>query len=837
MHSEDQNPELEPEIVEAILEEEQSTTEEAKIDTADRVLPDTLIILPLQQRPVFPGLTIPLSFSGNENLELIQEVVSKRNGLVGLVLAQEYNEVNPAEGKLHEVGTTFRILRVVPAGEDSIQVLGEGVSRFEKKKVAQKEPFQVWEVAHRPDKKPEEIDAELKAYMMALSSEIRNLLKINELMREQVNMIISQLNYSRPGLTMDLISNMLSAEPEQLQQLIEEFRLTERAKLLLLLVKKEVEVAKIKSKINQSINEKVNKQQKEFFLRQQLSEIKKELGIEKDGTESEVDKLRERLEKRDLPEEVKRATDRELEKLATLNAQSPEFNVTRSYLDLIADLPWGEYSEDNHDIKKARQILDQDHYGLKDVKDAILEFLSSVIKRGKIAGSIICLVGPPGVGKTSIGKSVAEALGRKFFRFSVGGMRDEAEIKGHRRTYIGAMPGKLIQALKRVETSNPVIMLDEIDKIGSSYQGDPASALLEVLDPEQNDKFLDHYLDLPYDLSNVLFITTANQLETIPGPLRDRMEIIRIAGYTQREKVQIGKQYLVPKQLIDHGYQPDEITFTDEAMALIVDRYAREAGVRNFEKQIRKIVRKTTLQEAEGEEIDREIEADEVEGFLGQPIFRTEKLYDGPVVGVVLGLAYTTMGGATLYIEANGIRSDRPGFKYTGQLGDVMKESAQIAYSYVRSLLADSKETYREYFDQHLVHLHVPAGSTPKDGPSAGITMALALYSLATGRPIRDGLAMTGELTLTGKVLPIGGVKEKTLGARRVGIETLIFPEDNRRDFEELPEHIKEGIEVHFADYFADVLRVAGLDTAPKTKARRSRKSTSKSSAKTAKKN
>ncbi|MCB0634616.1 MAG: endopeptidase La, partial [Lewinella sp.] len=442
------------------------------------------------------------------------------------------------------------------------------------------------------------------------------------------------------------------------------------------------------------------------------------------------------------------------------------------------------------------------------VKERILEFLSTIIRRGRVAGSIICLVGPPGVGKTSIGKSIAHALGRKFYRFSVGGMRDEAEIKGHRRTYIGAMPGKLIQALRRVEAANPVIMLDEIDKIGNSFRGDPASALLEVLDPEQNSTFVDHYLDLSFDLSNVLFVTTANQLDTIPGPLLDRMEIIRLAGYILDEKVQIAKRYLVPKQLEEAGFAPKEITFTDAALRRIVEDYAREAGVRNLEKQIRRIIRKVNLQMAEEGQSSFKVGKDDIEKFLGKAVFNTEKLYDRESPGVALGLAYTSFGGATLYIEATAIKSKGAGFKQTGQLGNVMKESSEIAYSYVRGLLSEDPE-YADFFDNHLIHLHVPAGATPKDGPSAGITMSLALYSLATGKIVKDTLAMTGEITLTGKVLPIGGVKEKTIAARRVGIKELIFPIDNKKDFDELPEHIKKGLDVHYADYFEDVLKFA----------------------------
>ena len=644
--------------------------------------------------------------------------------------------------------------------------------------------------------------------MLAISSEIKQLLQLNPMFQEQVNLVVAQLNYEAPGMTMDVISNLLSGESEQLQELLETFNWHERAKLLLQLIKEELEIARIQQKINKQIEEKVNKQQKEFFLREQLKAIRKELGMDKEDGESEVEKIAQKLAHLELPEDVLKVVQQEINKLRTLNAQSPDFNLTRNYLETIAELPWSVYSADNTDIRKASESLDTDHYGLTEVKERILEFLSAVIKRGKIAGSIICLVGPPGVGKTSIGKSVAAALDRKFFRFSVGGMRDEAEIKGHRRTYIGAMPGKIIQALQRVGAANPVIMLDEIDKIGSSFRGDPASALLEVLDPEQNASFLDHYLDLPFDLSNVLFITTANQLDTIPQPLLDRMEVIRLSGYMLQEKVQIALQYLVPKQLEEHGFQPDEMAFSTDALHLIVDKYAIEAGVRNLEKQIRKIIRKVSLKLAEHQEVRMGIEAADVAEYLGQPIFSTEQLYEEAIPGVVLGLAYTSMGGATLYIEAAGIKSKHPGFKQTGQLGDVMRESSEIALSFVRARLCQLPAC-ADFFDQHSVHLHVPAGATPKDGPSAGITMALALFSLAYGKAVKPGIAMTGELTLTGRVLPIGGVREKTLAARRVGIKELIFPAENQKDFDELPDYIKEGLEVHFVRHFEEVLKIA----------------------------
>jgi ATP-dependent Lon protease len=781
--------------------------EDGQVQKVENVLPKHLTVLPLSQRPVFPGLSMPITFSGQEKLEVLKKVMEEEDGYIGLVLAKEYNEADYTESELYEIGSIFQIMRIVPIAPNTVQVLGQGLNRFEKKNIVLVKPSIRWEVTYLQEVK-EKPDADLKAYMMAISSEIKELLKLNPLFQEQVNLVVGQLNYETPGLTMDLISNLLSADAEKLQALLETFEYHERAKLLLIMIKEELEIAKIQTRITKQIEEKVNKQQKEFFLREQLKAIKKELGIEKEDNESEAEKIEKKLAELDLPEEVAKVVNQELDKLKTLNAQSPEFNVTRNYLETISDLPWGKFSDDNEDIKKAREILDAEHYGLKEVKDRILEFLSSVIKRGKIAGSIICLVGPPGVGKTSIGKSVASALERKFFRFSVGGMRDEAEIKGHRRTYIGAMPGKLIQALKRVGTSNPVIMLDEIDKIGTSFRGDPASALLEVLDPEQNHSFLDHYLDLPFNLSNVLFITTANQLDTIPGPLLDRMEIISLSGYILEEKVQIAQRYLVPKQLKEHGFEANEITFTEDALVHIIDLYAREAGVRNLEKQIRKIIRKATLTLAETGEMKTTIERDDISELLGKSVFNTEKLYNQKVPGVALGLAYTSMGGATLYIEAAGIKSKSGSFKQTGQLGDVMRESSEIAYSYIRSRISEGKKN-PTYFDEHHIHLHVPAGATPKDGPSAGITMALALSSLALNKPVKEGLAMTGELTLTGKVLPIGGVKEKTIAARRVGITELIFPLDNKRDFEELPDYIKEGITPHFVDYFDDVLKVA----------------------------
>jgi ATP-dependent Lon protease len=699
----------------------------------------------------------------------------------------------------------LRIFKATPISADSVQVVVQGINRFNCKRVIVSNSETIkWEVKYHSDPN-EKTGEELRAYSMALISSVRDVLAFNPIFQEQLKMLLSQMTFDKPGLLMDVIASMLSAEPEKLQEIIEAFDLYERGYKVMMLLKAEKELLQLQQKIKSQVDEQMSKQQKEFLLREQLKVIKKELGIEKDGKSVEIEKIEEKLKKLELSEEAEKVVRSEMDRLQMLEPTSPEFNLSRTYLEVLTDLPWGVYSPDFSDIKQARAILDQDHYGLEDVKERILEFISTIIRRGKLTGSNILLVGPPGVGKTSIGKSIATALGRKFFRFSVGGMRDEAEIKGHRRTYIGAMPGKLIESLRRTGTANPVIMLDELDKMGVSYQGDPGSALLEVLDPEQNANFLDHYLDVRFDLSNVLFIATANQLDTIPGHLLDRMEIIHLSGYILEDKVAIAKKYLLPRQREEHGLTQKEVTITDEALAHIIDRYAREAGVRNLENQLKKIMRHATLRLAEGETQSFVVTPENTVDYLGKPIYSTEELYNKDIPGTVLGLAYTPMGGATLYIEASAIKSNAGGFKQTGQLGKVMQESAEIAYSYIR---AKANDGLRSFFDEHTIHLHVPAGATPKDGPSAGVTMALALYSLASNQALPRQLAMTGELTLTGKVLPIGGVREKTIAARRVEVREIILPKDNQKDYEELPSYIREGMQVHYANTFKDILLV-----------------------------
>src|SRR6056297_419703 len=785
---------------------EKNQTIPSEVAVVSDILPDNLTVIPMETRPFFPGISVPMTFSGKPAVETIKKTAESDYPFLGFALIKELDEQNFANSTLFETGTVIKIHKIISQDENGIQVLVQGLQRFTKVRQVRSKPDIVWQVKYfkNPEEKPSE---DLKAYTLSIVSSVKELLKLNPVFQEQIKAVLNQISIEQPGLLMDLIASMLTADGSRLQEVLEAFDLFKRGELLLILLKEEIKRSHIQEEIQKQINEKVSKQQREFFLREQLKVIKKELGIEKDDKESEIQKFKDRMKDLNLSREAYEVINEEIEKMQVLEPSSSEFQVTRAYLNTLTELPWGKYSEDRLKISEARRILDRDHYGLQDVKNRILEFISTVIKKGRHSGSIICLVGPPGVGKTSVGRSIAEAMNREFFRFSVGGMRDEAEIKGHRRTYIGAMPGKLIQSLKRTGTSNPVIMLDEIDKMGVSFQGDPASALLEVLDPEQNKNFLDHYLDVRYDLSNVLFITTANQLDTIPRALLDRMEVIKLPGYILQEKVQIAKKYLIPEQIEEHGLSKREVKIKDEAIEKMIDQYAREAGVRSLEKQIKKIMRQVTLQQSENGQKTFTVSKNNLEKFLGKPTFTKEELYSKEMPGISLGLAWTSMGGATMYVEASAVKSKQSGFKQTGQLGKVMQESSEIAYSYIRSELCEKANT-ENYFKNNFIHMHVPAGATPKDGPSAGITMALALYSLVKDKPVPKNLAMTGELTLTGKVLPIGGVREKTIAARRVGVTNLIFPKENRKDFEDLPDYLKTGLNPYFVDYFDEVLDV-----------------------------
>lgn len=772
---------------------------------AGEVLPTTLHLLPVFDRPFFPAQAVPIVMNESPWLRTIEKIGETAHHMAGLVLIRTDTDrlEQPNSADFYTTGSVVR-LHQPGRSNGKLQFIAEGLQRFRIVKWLSQEPPYLVQVEY-PREEVKAAKDEVRAYAMAIINTIKELLPLNPLYSEELKYFLNRFGPNEPSPLTDFAASLTTANKIELQEVLETFPVIQRMKKVLVLLKKELEVAKLQTRIRQQVDEKMSDQQRKFFLREQLKEIQKELGLEKDDRTADIERFNQRVAKLNLPEHAQTRLDDEIQKLSVLESGSPEYSVTRNYLDWITSLPWGVDSSDILDIKRARKILDRDHDGLDDVKQRILEFLAVGRLRGTIAGSILLLVGPPGVGKTSIGRSIAETVGRKFYRFSVGGMRDEAEIKGHRRTYIGAMPGKFIHAIKDAGTENPVIMLDEIDKIGASYQGDPAAALLEVLDPEQNNEFLDHYLDLRFDLSKVLFVCTANQLDTIPGPLLDRMEVIRLSGYITDEKLAIAKHHLWPRQLERSGVKESKLKISDSALCQIIEGYAREAGVRNLEKQLGRVVRKAAMKLVSGEKGPIRVGPKNLEQYLGKPFFGREKPLSG--VGVITGLAWTAMGGATLSIEATQVHSKNRGFKLTGRLGEVMRESAEIAYSYVASHLQQFKGD-PAFFDAAFVHLHVPEGATPKDGPSAGITMATALLSLARNERIKRPLAMTGELTLTGTVFPVGGIREKVIAARRAKVMELILPEANRGDFEDLPAHIREGVSAHFVQHFREVVPI-----------------------------
>lgn len=795
----------EPEVEQDPSAEHDSTQSGRDIVRIVDILPKELPILPVWPRPYFPGLPVPLIINDKDDLQTI-DAVMKGDQTLGLLLVRDGEEDRKVEN-LYRIGVAAKVLRILHQNEDSVHMLVQCLERFTVEKMRDSPQGFIATVDYHHSTEFSG-NQELKAYALAIISTLKELVKLNPIHGEALKMFLDRHAMDDPGRLADFSINLTTASSEELQKVLETFDVRARIDLVLELLNKEVQLGRLQVKIHKQIEERISGQQREFFLKEQLKAIKKELGLEKEGKTSEIEKFQERLKDLTLPEEAASVIEDEMEKLSLIEPSSPEYNIGRTYLDWLTILPWGRYSKDSYSLIRARRVLNRDHFGLEDVKERILEFIAVGKMRGNITGSILCLVGPPGVGKTSIGKSIASAINREFFRFSLGGMRDEAEIKGHRRTYIGAMPGKFLQAMKAVGTANPVIMLDEIDKIGSSFRGDPASALLEVLDPEQNSSFRDHYLDVPFDLSSVLFVATANQLDTIPGPLRDRMEVIRLSGYILEEKLEIARRYLVPKTMKETGIPKGKVVIRKPAMTHLIDGYAREAGVRNLENQIKKIARKCALKFATSKTKPTKVEItpNQLSDYLGQPTFTPESTEDS-TPGTVTGLAWTSMGGATLTIEATAVYTKTKGFKQTGQLGEVMKESSEIAYSYVMARLAEFGAK-PGFFSSHFVHLHVPAGATPKDGPSAGITMATALISMIAKEPIKEGIAMTGELTLTGKVLPIGGVKEKIIAARRVDRKILIFPEANHKDVLELPDYLKEGLQLHFVDHYDQVYEV-----------------------------
>ena len=763
---------------------------------AEQTLPDTLMLIPLSGRPVFPGIFTPLMINAPEDIKIIEKA-NEQDSYIGIVMLK--NEADtPSVNNLYRVGTAARIIKKVNLPDGGINIFISTVKRFRIRKTLHLNAPMAAAVEYLDD---EESDTfEVKALTRALISEMKEVSENNPLFSEEMRM--NMVNIDNPGKIADFIASILNVEKEEQQTILETINVRQRMEKVLVFIKKEQELLKVQKKIQSEINEKVEKNQREYFLREEMRSIQEELGENAAGNATEYQKFKTKIEEFQFSGEIKETVESELEKFALMDPNSSEYMGTRNFLELVCQLPWNQKPSVDFNMKKAAEILEEDHFGLDEVKKRIVEYLAVRKMKQDSKGSIILLVGPPGVGKTSVGKSIANAMGKPVYRVSVGGMRDEAEIKGHRRTYIGAMPGKIIQGLKITKDISPVFMIDEIDKMGSSHNGDPASALLEVLDPEQNVNFRDNYLDLPFDISNVVFILTANALDTIPGPLRDRAEIIQLSGYIDQEKLEIAKKYLIPKNLEKNGLKKNQVKYTKAALLTIAQKYARESGVRNYEKCLDKIHRKIVTEiitaqamAKEGEEVKTSysIDSDDLYKYLGKPVFDESEIKTAKVPGTAIGLAWTSMGGDTLLIESTSF-AGKGGLVLTGQMGDVMKESSQIAFNWARKFVLDRGIKKTKWFDENIVHLHIPEGATPKDGPSAGITMATTFVSLFIGKKIKPNLAMTGELSLTGQVLPIGGLREKTVAAKRNKIKTIIIPKANERDLEEIPENVKAGI-------------------------------------------
>jgi len=794
----------------------------------EQILPNKLTLIPLQGRPIFPGIFTPLMINSNDDVKVADNAYEK-DGFVGIVMLK--NEVeNPTVADLYKVGTVARIIKKVNLPDGGINLFVSTQKRFRIRKTLHSQAPMAAAVEYLDE---EENDTfEVKALTRALISEMKEVSENNPLFSEEMR--LNMVNIDNPGKIADFIASILNTDKEDQQKILETLNVRQRMEQVLVFIKREQELLRIQKKIQTEINEKVDRNQREYFLREELKSIQDELGETAAGNATDYQKFKTKIDELHFEGEIKETVESELGKFQLMDPNSSEFIGTRNFLELVTQLPWNVPAVDDYDLAKAKKILEADHFGLDDVKKRILEYLAVRKMKKDAKGSILLLVGPPGVGKTSVGKSIANAMNKQFYRFSVGGMRDEAEIKGHRRTYIGAMPGKIIQGLKITKSSTPVFMIDEIDKMGSSHNGDPASALLEVLDPEQNINFRDNYLDLPFDISNVFFILTANTLDTIPGPLLDRAEIIQLSGYIDQEKLEIAKKYLIPKNLEKNGLKKNQVRYTKSALLEIAEEYARESGVRNYEKNLDKIHRKVVTEliteselkkaELQAAEEVKKSETDNPENnqdlvikktaskevnailervvtiddgdlfkYLGKPVFDESEIKAAKVPGTAIGLAWTSMGGDTLLIESTAF-AGKGGLVLTGQMGDVMKESSQIAFNWARKFVLDRKSKKPDWFDKNMVHLHIPEGATPKDGPSAGITMATTFVSLFINKKIKPNLAMTGELSLTGQVLPIGGLREKTVAAKRNKIKTIIIPKANERDLEEIPENVKHGI-------------------------------------------
>jgi len=777
---------------------DQKPPEELKVIKIPEILP----VMPLFNVVVFPNMVFPLEVFGEQSIALVDEAMAS-DRIIGLVMSKKSPlEVKNQREDFYEMGTAAVILKMAKIGDGGASLLVQGISRFKIIEFIEGKSYPQARVETIED--VVEKDIEVEALMANLAGLFEKMVKLSPVLPQEFGAMAKAI--TSPAILADVIASIINAAAEEKQKILEILDVKERLKEVTRLISHQLEILELGNKIQSQVKEDIDKTQREYYLRQQLKAIKKELG-EEDETKVEIEEYRAKIEKINLPEEAKKEALRELERLSRMHPSSAEYTVSSTYLDWMTTLPWNEGTEDNLDIKKARGILDNEHFGLDKAKKRIIEYLAVRKLKPDSKGPILCFAGPPGTGKTSLAISIAHALGRKFVRIALGGMRDEAEIRGHRRTYVGALPGRIIQGIRRAESNNPVFVLDEIDKVGSDFRGDPSSALLEVLDPEQNYSFMDHYLDVPFDLSHVMFITTANILDTIPPALRDRMEVIELLGYTQDEKVNIAEQYLITRQREANGLAPGQITFTKAAINLIISGYTREAGLRNLEREIGTICRGVASLVAEGEVKHASITVKDVHKYLGPVRIINEVSARTSKPGVATGLAWTPTGGDILFIEATAMKGKK-GLTLTGQLGDVMKESAMAALSFIRTNAGDLGISV-DFFEENDIHIHIPAGAIPKDGPSAGVTMLTALVSLFTGKKVKEDLAMTGEITLRGLVLPVGGIKEKVLAAHRAGIKTIILPKWNKKDLVDIPPKVQRDIQFHFVDEMLEVLKIA----------------------------
>jgi ATP-dependent Lon protease len=788
-------------MTEKALGEKRFETEE---DLTQAEIPDILPVLPLRGIVIFPSQIHPFLVSRASSLKLIEEV-GGASRIIGLTAQKNPEEESPNPEGLFARGTAVRILKMLKYPDQSVRVLVQGLARIELGEFVQREPYFTAHVTRLQEDFTR--DREAEALQANLVSQFSKFVSLVPYLPDELQVMSMQVR--DPARLTDLVASYLKVAVEELQDLLATLDVRGRLEKLIVILSREIELLELGHKIQSQVQTELNKNQREYYLRQQLKAIQKELG-EGDARLSEIEDLEKKIEAAKMSEEARKAADKELDRLRMIPPESAEHTVVRTYLDWLVSLPWSVTTEDNLDIKHARQVLDEDHYDLEKVKERILEFLAVRKLKHDTKGPILCFVGPPGTGKTSLGRSIARALGRKFVRLSLGGIRDEAEIRGHRRTYIGSLPGRIVQGLRNSGSSNPLFILDEVDKLGADFRGDPASALLEVLDPEQNNSFVDHYLDVPFDLSKVLFLTTANMLDTIPHALRDRMEVLELPGYTEEEKLQIVERHLIQKERIENGLGDQKIDFTKAAVAEIIRSHTREAGLRNLEREIARVFRKIARSITEGETAPEQITPEMLKKYLGPPKFFSEVADRTNETGVATGLAWTAAGGDIIFIESTRMNGQK-GLTLTGSLGDVMKESAQAALSYVRSR-ADRIGIAADFFEKSDIHVHVPAGAIPKDGPSAGVTIAASLASLLTGRPVRNDVAMTGEITLRGKVLPVGGIKEKVLAARRAGITTVILPRRNESDLEDIPPEVRAEMEAIFVDTVDEVLKHALRD-------------------------